>query len=144
MKMILRETRKSRQKGAMALGSILALSAILLAIGLAMAFSGFIQGDIVFNQDKASSAFYIAEAGVKDAMQKIARNKDYNYASPGYNLIVDGGTATVIVNKDIPVGGKTEIISTGVVGNNTKKVREVLDVGVNGDVTVDTWAEMAN
>lgn len=128
----------------MALGSILALSAILLAIGLALAFSGFIQSDIVFNQDKASGAFYIAEAGVKDAMQKIARNKDYNYANPGYSLTVDGGTATVIANKDIPVGGKTEIISIGVAGNNTKKIRAVVNVGVNGNISTDTWEEMAN
>ena len=140
MKMILRGTREREQRGAMALGSILALSAILLAIGLALAFSGFIQGDIVFNQDKANNAFYIADAGVKDAMQKIARNK--NFASTGYDLIFTGDSkATVVVSL---VGGKTEIISTGVVGNNTKKVKAVVNVGVNGDVTPDSWEEMAN
>ncbi len=131
------------EKGAMALGSILALSAILLAIGLALAFSGFIQSDIVFNQDKANNAFYIAESGVKDAMQKIARNK--NYSSGGYDLIFTGDSKTeVVVNKDIPVAGKTEIISTGVVGNNTKKIKAVVNVGVNGEVIADTWEEVTN
>ena len=126
----------------MALGSILALSAILLVIGLALAFSGFIQSDIVFNQDKANNAFYIADAGVKDAMQKIARNK--NFANAGYDLIFTGDSkATIIVVKDSPAVGKSEIISAGVAGNNTKKIKAVVNVGVNGDVTPDSWEEMA-
>lgn len=134
----------------MALGSILVLSAILLAAGLALALSGFIQGDIVFNQDKANSAFYIADAGVKDAMQKIARKKNYEYVSPGYELIFSGDSkAIIIVNKNTPISGKTEIISTGVVGNgiiggNTKKIRAVVNVSANGEVTPDSWEELVN
>lgn len=143
--MIGKYLKGNSQKGAMALGSILALSAILLASGLALALSGFIQGDIVFNQDKANGAFYIADAGVKDAMQKIARNK--NYESAGYDLVFAGDSkATIVVT---PSAGKTEIISTGlvgsgVIGGNTKKIRAVVNVSVNGEVTPDTWREITN
>ena len=126
----------------MALGSILVLAMILLAVGLSMAFSGFVSGGIVYNQDKASFAFYTAEAGAKDAMMKVARNKDYNNA--GYNLAVDSGNASVVVAKDTPVPGQTQISSTGVSENNTKKVQVILNVGANGNITVNSWQEVAN
>ena len=133
--------KKFNQKGAMALSSVLALSTILLALGLAMAYSGFIQSDIAYNQDKAAIAFYLAEAGAKDAMQKVVRNKNYSYANPGYDLIVGSGSAKVIININ---GGQTEILSTGTVGNNTKKVRVILNVDNNGKTAIDTWEEMGN
>lgn len=134
------------EKGAMALSSVLALSLILLALGMAMAFSGFVQSDIAFNQDKAAVAFYIAEAGAKDAMQKVVRNKNYNNA--GYTLSLANGSANVVVSKDIPAAERTEILSTGTAGANTKKIRVVLNTDTdnddNGRVTIASWEEMGN
>lgn len=131
------------EKGAMALSSILALSLILLALGLAMAFSGFIQNDIAYNQDKAAIAFYLAEAGAKDAMQKVVRNK--NFSSTGYVINLTDGSANVVINKDVPLAERTEILSTGVVGANTKKVRVVLNTDANSDgngkVSISSWEE---
>lgn len=132
------------EKGVMALSSILALSLILLALGMAMAYSGFMQNDIVSNQDKAAAAFYAAESGAKDAMQKVVRNK--NYSNAGYTLAVAGGTATVAVNKTSDI--RTEILSTGVVGVNTKKIRVMLNTDAdnngNGRITIETWEEVGS
>ncbi|MDP3057821.1 MAG: hypothetical protein Q8N37_04905 [bacterium] len=131
------------EKGAMALSSVLALSIILLALGLAMAFSGFVQSDITYNQDKAAIAFYIAEAGAKDAMQKVVRNK--NYSNAGYVLSLTTGSANIVVSKDVPAAERTEILSTGAVGVNTKKIRVVLNTDTdndnNGKVTIVSWEE---
>lgn len=131
------------ESGVMALSSILALSLILLALGLAMAFSGFIQNNITFNQDKATIAFYAAEAGAKDAMQKVVRNK--NYSNAGYTLALNGGSANVVVNKDVPAAERTEVLSTGVAGSNTKKIRIVLNTNTdndgNGKITIVSWEE---
>lgn len=130
----------------MALSSVLALSIILLALGLAMAFSGFVQSDIAYNQDKAAIAFYIAEAGVKDATQKVVRNKNYN--NTGYSLAVADGSANVVVSKDVPSPERTEILSTGVSGANTKKVRVVLNTDTdnddNGKITIESWEELGS
>lgn len=138
------------EKGAMALSSVLALSLILLALGLAMAYSGFIQSDITYNQDKAAIAFYVAEAGAKDAMQKVVRNKNYNNA--GYILAFENGSANISAchNNDIVACSgislqQTEILSTGLAGANTKKVRVVLNTDANSDgsgkVTIESWEE---
>jgi Tfp pilus assembly protein PilX len=131
------------EKGAMALSSVLALSIILLALGLAMAFSGFVQSDITYNQDKASIAFYAAEAGARDAIQKVVRNKNYN--NTGYTLSLAGSSANIAVTKDFPMAKKTEILSTGIAGVNTKKVRVVLNTDTNNDgngkVTIESWEE---
>lgn len=131
------------EKGAMALSSILALSIILLALGLAMAFSGFIQSDITYNQDKAAIAFFIADAGAKDALEKVVRNK--NYSNTGYTLTFADGSANIVVSKDILAIDRTEILSTGVSGENTKKVRVVLNTNTNNDgngkVTIESWEE---
>lgn len=127
----------------MALSSILALSIILLALGLAMSYSGFIQSDITYNQDKAAVAFYIAEAGVKDAIEKVVRDKNYNNA--GYVLVLANGSANIAVSKDIPIVERTEILSTGVSGANTKKIRVVLNTNANSDgngkITIESWEE---
>lgn len=141
------------EKGAMALSSIMVLAAILLALGLAMASSGFIQSNIVFNQGKSNSAFYLTEAGAKDAMQRVARNK--NYSNAGYILNLTNGSANVVVchNDDIITCSniavqQTEILSTGVSGTNTKKIRAVLDINAgndgNGKITVVSWEEVGN
>jgi len=136
----------SNEKGAMALSSVLALSIILLALGLAMAFSGFVQNNITFNQDKAAIAFYVAEAGTKDAIEKVVRNKNYNNA--GYILSLAGGSANIMVNKDVPTSDRTEILSTGIAGSNTKKIRVVLNTNANNDgngkVSIASWEEVGN
>lgn len=144
------------ERGAMALGSILALAVILLAVGLAMSFSGFIQSDISSNQDKASIAFYAAEAGVKDAMQKVARKKNYNtdaLLGSKYDLAVGNGSAAItvcnsnIVCPDIS-SGQTKILSTGMAQNNTKKIKVILNTDAandgSGKVSIVSWEEMAN
>jgi len=131
------------EKGVMALSSVLVLSLILLVLGLAMAFSGFVQSNIAFNQDKAAIAFYVAEAGAKDAMQKVIRNK--NYSNAGYSIVMSEGNANIAVSKDVPAPDRTEILSTGIVGANTKKVRVVLNTNAdndgNGKITIVSWEE---
>lgn len=131
------------EKGAMALSSVLALSLILLALGLAMSFSGFVQSDITYNQDKAAVAFYAAEAGAKDALEKVVRNK--NYSNTGYTLSLADGSANIVVNKDILAPERTEILSTGASGANTKKIRVVLNTNANNDgngkITIESWEE---
>ena len=116
-------------------------------MGLAMAFSEFTQNNIVYNQNKSMEAFYAAESGAKDAMQKIARNK--NYAAAIYCLATGQNSAEVNVIKSV---GQTEIISKGIsgsadcaaTGSNYKRIRAVLDVNAEGKITISSWEEMGN
>lgn len=133
----------NNEKGAMALSLILALSIILLVLGMAMSFTSFTENNIVYNQDKAANAFYIAEAGARDAMQKVVRNK--NFSHMGYSLAMAGGNAMIVVNKDAPAFERTEILSTAVAGLNTKKIRVILNTDAdnddNGKIAIMFWEE---
>ncbi len=135
------------ERGAAALISVLLLSMLILAVGLAMAFSKFVESDIVYNQNSSAEAFYMAESGARDAMQKTARNK--NYESAGYCLLEGNKRAEVAVVK---LAAQTEIISRGVsgvsdcssAGANYKRIKAVLDVSVEGKVTIASWEELGN
>lgn len=133
------------EKGAVALTSVLFFLVIFLALGLAVSFSSYIQNEITSNQGKSSRAFYIAEAGIEDASQKITRNRDYENIS-GYELAVeDGGAGVEVLILSPPtevMSGQTQVISTGVQGKNTKKIRVVLDIDINGKTTTSLWEEL--
>lgn len=143
---MIKDKNKKSEKGAAALVSILAILMILLSLGMAMAFSEYIQSDTVTNQNRAARAFYAAEAGIKDATQKITRNK--NYDSAGYNLQVENNSAYIIVSilssptQSAP--GQTQITSAGKSENNTKKIEATVDVDINGKVTFNNWKELSN
>lgn len=129
--------------GAAALPAVIALSMILLLVGLAMTFSGYIQNNIVQNQNKSILALYIADSGLKDAMQKVTRDKDYDTSVVGsYNLAVNGGEASIAITR--LGGGQTQIVSSGVFDNITKKLKTVLDVSSEGKVTINSWEELIN
>lgn len=135
------------ERGAVALVSVLALSAIMLVLGLAMAFSKFAESDIVLNQSNSSMAFYAAESGVRDAMQKVSRNK--NYESAGYCLLLENKRADIIVTS---LAGQTEITSQGIsgvgdcisAGTNKKRIKAVLNIASEGKVTIASWEEITN
>lgn len=137
---------KKSEKGAAALVSILAILMILLSLGLAIAFSEYVQNDTVANQNRAAQAFYAAEAGIKDASQKITRNK--NYSSAGYNLQVENSSAYVVVailsSPTQLTPGQTQITSTGKSENNTKKIAAIFDIDNNGKVIFNNWEELSN
>lgn len=134
-------------RGAIALISVLMLSMIMLVLGLAMAFSKFTESDIVLNQNNSSMAFYAAESGVRDAMQKVSRNK--NYESAGYCLLMENKRADITVTGLV---GQTEIISQGIngvndcasAGANKKRIKAVLNIASEGKVTIASWEEIAN
>jgi len=124
------------QKGMIALPVIAILSIIMLSIGLAMAFSAFTQNNITSNTNKADMAYYIAEAGIRDATMKITRNSNYNNS---YSLSINNGSASISFDTSVP--GQTKIISIGTFDNNSKKIETILGITTNGEVTLNSWIE---
>lgn len=125
-------------KGAIALPTILMLASLLLAIGLAMNLTSYNKIEIIKNNENALSAFYIAEAGIKDAMEKVARNKNY---SANYILQVNNGSANIDFNSS-PPPNQIIITSTGIFDSNTKKIRASFNVDNNGKLTPLSWEEI--
>lgn len=134
---------KHHQKGVAMLPLVLALSFIILIVVLSLASLGFVETSIGSAQKKADEAFFVANAGVSDAIMRITRNKNYSIASPGYNITVSNGTANVIVQKDVPSAGKSRITATGTVGFSKRKIQVDVTVSTYGKVTTDSFTELA-
>jgi hypothetical protein len=126
------------QSGLVALPSIVILSIIMLTIGIAMSFSAFTQNNISYDNYISQKAYYIAEAGIKDATMKAARNKNYN---TDYELTINGESANVTFDTSIP--NQTKITSASAINNYTKKIQVVLNITTNGKVTIMSWNELA-
>lgn len=125
------------KKGAVALPTVLILAAILLAVGLAMNISGNNKTAIITSKDRALTAFYIAETGIKDASEKIMRNKDY---STNYTLSFDKGTAEITIDSSVP--NQATIKSKGTSENNIKTIEAVFDIDSSGKITKTSWREL--
>ena len=142
------------RSGAVALPAVLMLSAILVAIGIAMLYSTLTQNDAVYNQSESAAALYASESGVRDAIVKVTRNMNYDSASP-YCLMMGDARASIAVTKDlvdgIPALGRTQIISTGTVGVSDctsagkyyKKISVVLGISPEGKITINSWKELS-
>jgi len=139
----LQVTNYKLQRGIAALPAILAISAIILIIGLAIAFSGRVESSISASHRDSGMAFHVAEAGIHDAEIKIVRNPDFEDLV-GYTLTVGDGTTTITVDKDAPSSGKTTIISQGEVKNIKRKIRVIVDADPQGKVTLYSWEEMTD
>ena len=127
------------ERGVAAFPVILAISAIILIIGLAIAFSGRIEGNISANQRSSNQAFHASQAGVNDAIMKVVRN--VISVDTEYVLTVGNGNATMNVDIDAPEANKTTIISKGTVGKIERKIKVILNISSEGKVTLDSWEE---
>lgn len=156
-----------RNKGIATLPTVIVLGMMILAIVVsisAMTLSGLM---ISQGQTQSSNALFYAEAGARDALTKIARNKTYicsvtnSCNAVGYyslDFITNGctlGTDCAQVSVSSGVGTTADpkiIISKGIMKTSTRRmqVSVVLDNGTtdptiqNGEITGVTWTELTN
>jgi len=135
------------QQGMALLATVVVVLLILVAVGLSMISLGIFEGFMAESQRASDEAYAAAQSGVKDAMMRIARNK--NYSSAGYylpeNCTPNGATtcAHVIVEKDAPSAGKDRVTATGTLSNSTRKLEVILNVNAtNGKITIDSQSEL--
>lgn len=143
------------QSGVAVLPIVIALTILVLSVGVSMAgisLTGVYMSD---EQKKTSEAYSYAEAGAKDALIKIARNKNYTCNSNDCYLIdtvpsgcsTNRGCARVSVSTGIGSVGDPKIItSKGETGNYLRKVQVsvVFDGSLNGEISSATWQEVIN
>lgn len=128
--------------GAVAFTALIGIALVVSALGIAVAFTAFLEGLIGFGQAKASTAYFVAQSGVNDALLRIAFDKGYENLS-GYNLAVGSGTATVTTDKDNPGTGRTLINSVGTVVNTKRKLEVIVSVDdTTGETRIISWKEI--
>ncbi len=145
----------SRRPGLASLPAILGMALLLLAVGLAMMSLSLSETVSIGSASRASQALSYAEAGARDALLRITRNKAYTCATTDcYSLPIvtsgcDGsppdGCAYVTVSSGDGSSSTPKIItSKGYLKNNVRTVQVdvYLDSALDGQITSTTWQEI--
>lgn len=126
-----------KTKGAIALPTIIMLASMLLTIGLAINLSSYNKIETIKNNENALNASYIAESGLKDALERIARDMNFN---TNYVLDTGRGSAQVTITSALPV---VIIESKGIFEGNAKTVRATIAIDDSGKILPDiSWQEL--
>jgi len=143
--------------GVALLATTLIIVLLMLTIGLSMTSLGLFDGFIAESQRESQEAYFAAQAGIKDALIKIARDKEFS--SAGYYIPSDPSNCALnsssvctrlIVEKDIASScsqvisaGQDCIIATGTLNTKTRTVETILNVNnSNGKITIVSQKEI--
>jgi len=138
--------QNSNQSGIATLPTILALTILTLALVTGMAAWTLSESFVSQSQQQTQLAYYYADAGVKNALTRIARNDSYNcVATDCYTITMDSGTAAVSVSAaDGSVGNPKIIISKGTVQNKIRRLQVDVSINTIGEITNLSWQELNN
>ena len=107
------------QKGFAALFVAILILAIILSIGLSVAIFVLGEQKIASNIVKSSQAYYSAEAGIEDALLRVADKNPY--WSLSYSFWI--GESSVVVNIPVETDNSREITAEGDFFNRKRKVK---------------------
>lgn len=154
----------STKRGIATLPTVMLLGIMALAVAVGITAIAFSESFISQGNSQSSRALFYAEAGARDALIKIARNKNYTCsgAAPDYCYTIDFSTsgcstgndcAKVAVSTGAGTTGDPKIVtSKGIMRSSirTLQVSVVLDNGTSaavdqqGVITGATWSEVTN
>ncbi len=136
-------TFKRRQSGVSTLPTMLLLGGIIIEIAIASAFLTYYFNITNFASRLTAEALAAARAGADDAIIRVVRNKSF-YGS--YSVeVANGRTAAVTVcNVTCPGlgSGQAKVTSTASVLNKKSRVEAVLTITTDGQVAVNSIAEV--
>jgi len=141
------------RRGAATLPAIIALTILILAVGVSITAISFTEGLISVGQGNAAQALVYAEAGAHDALIKLARNKQYVCVTEDcytIDLVADGcatddGCARVSVSAGVgTLGDPRIIVSEGKARSSVRRlqVSVVFDAALDGEIATTTWREL--
>jgi Tfp pilus assembly protein PilX len=141
-----------KNKGVATLPTILALTILILSVGIAITAMGLTESIISAGQKQSSGALLFAEAGARDALVRIARDKNFISASYQVDFVSGGcvsneGCATISVSSGTGTSADPKIIdSQGRVKSNIRKVRVkvIFDASLNGEMQNIIWEEITD
>ena len=138
--------------GAATLPAIIALTILILAVGISITAIGFTEGLISVGQSNAEHALTYAEAGARDALIKLARNKRYTCETTDcyhIDFVPNGctsleGCAWISVNAGAGTTSDPRIIiSKGQANSSVRTIRvaTIFDAAGDGAIATTTWNE---
>lgn len=132
--------------GVASIPTVIVLMALILSVGVMIASISFSDNLSINETNNSNKALDYAQLGANNALERIARNKNYATSSSFIDIVAGGcnapyqGCASTSVTI---LSTTTEIISWGVVGNSIRKIQvnANLDPSGNGLITGYDWQE---
>ncbi|OGM90737.1 hypothetical protein A2999_00680 [Candidatus Wolfebacteria bacterium RIFCSPLOWO2_01_FULL_38_11] len=140
-------------KGIASLPTIMVITILILAIAIGITALAFNESIMSAAQVQSSKALFYAEAGARDALMRIARNKNYTCDSPSngcYQIeFATSGCSTSEGCAKITVSSAQSpkvIISEGRVNNNIRKMQVDIyfDAALSGEIINTNWREIVD
>ena len=148
-------TRYHFQQGLATIPTVIALTILVLAVGIGITSLSLSESFVTLGQDYSTRALFYAETGAKDALEKVARNKQYSCtATDCYSIpmatngcTTNDGCARVTVTSGVGSIADPKIItSKGQIKSSTRRVQVtvIFDASLNGEIATASWQELNN
>lgn len=138
--------------GVASLPTIAAVIILILAIAVGITGLALTEAFIAAGQTNSTVAFFYAEAGARDALQRIARDKTFATSSYQISFVTDGctandGCATVTVSTASGTSANPKVItSKGQAKSSVRRVQVdvIFDASLHGEIATSTWREVTD
>ena len=114
-----------KEKGIIALISLLVIAAVTLAIGISISLLSISEINMGLKGSKSGQAFHLTDSCLEEALMRLKRDENYS----GGNLNVTGGSCNIIVEA---AGSQKTINITADLDNIQRKIKAVTNVTVYG------------
>jgi len=147
------EVRIKKYEGVATLPIVFVLAFFLLAVIVSIAAISFNESVVAQGAVFGSRALFYAEAGARDALIRISRNKNYSCPSPSTGCYQIDFTENGCSNNEgcakITVSAEVSpkiVVSEGRIKNNIRKVRVevIFDGQQNGEIQSVNWREIVD
>jgi hypothetical protein len=115
------------QNGFAAFLATILIMAIIFGIGVSIFMLTYNEQKIIQNVLKSTQAYFSSEAGLEDALLRLASGKDW---SSSYNLVLNSGTSSVAISE--VVGGSRTITSVAEAAGRYRKNQVVYEISDKG------------
>ena len=133
------------QKGQVALPVILLISSVIVEIAIAGSFVSYFLSTGGLGSRLSQRAEAAAMSGIRDALIKITRNKEFGSTSYSMDLIAPGlgDSVQILVSRDPqPQFYLYTITATGIAGSRQKKIEATVTVSrITGQVQLQSLVE---
>ena len=145
----------SQKQGLASLPVIFAFIILIIAVSVGMTAISLSETFVSAGERNASKALLYAEAGARDALVRIARNKNYTCATADCYTVEfetagctsNSGCAKISVSAGVGSGGDPKIITSK--GQAKSSVRTIsvsvqYDANLEGQFDTITWSEVSD
>jgi Tfp pilus assembly protein PilV len=127
--------RIEKQKGLVALITVLIILVIALIIGIGLSLRGIAGMKMSLQEVQSAENYYLASLCAEQALMKLKENRDY---SGGETIDMQEGQCTIL-----PIEGRWVIKVSATSSNQVKKMIIVVEE-INPRIIISSWGEVAD